>query len=130
MSKMSSNKDKKTTSFSETKTVSVKKGKSSASGKVETKSESFSFKASTPFSKTFVLMKSLVRIEGVTSFTASSDGTTATVTTDQGSVTWDTPGSYFVHLEGGSLVKRDMGPDEVATNTGKLKEHDRTKLAG
>lgn len=74
-------------------------------------------------------MKSLVRIEGVTSFTASSDGTTATVTTDQGSVTWDTPGNYFLHIEAGTLTKRDMGPDEVALNTTKLKDDDKKKLA-
>lgn len=74
-------------------------------------------------------MNSLVRIEGVTNFSATSDGSTATVTTDKGSVTWDTPGNYFLYIDGGTLAKRDMGPDEAALNTTKIKDEDRKKLS-
>lgn len=126
---MSSKKEKKTASFSETKTVSIKKRKSSGSGKVETESESCSFKASSPFSKTFVLMNSLVRIEGVKNLSATCDGSTATVTTDKGSVTWDTPGNYFLYIHDGTLTKRDMALDEAALNTTKIKDEDRKKLS-
>ena len=48
--------------------------------------EGVGFKASKPFSKVFVLFRSLVRVEGIMSINARSDDNAMTITTDLGTV--------------------------------------------
>ncbi|KAI1299649.1 hypothetical protein HDE_03739 [Halotydeus destructor] len=92
-----------------------------------TSAESLASKSSEPFDKTFVMFKSLVRVEGIKEIKAKADGNSMTITTDKKVVTIDKPGKYILNAES-DFEPRDMTDEEVDKFKGGLDAKSLKKL--
>lgn len=138
-----------TTKMTSSKTV-VKNRGGVTQVKVSKFNEGVAFKAGRPFSKTFVIFKSLIRVAGVKELKAKADENMMTVTTDLGTVgeyrikfvmtrchsdillipsVINTPGSYVIEMdESGNFGPREMTAEEQEINMARVKESDRQKV--
>ena len=92
--------------------------------------EAWGTKSDRPTSKTFVMYASMIHVEGFTSLKAKSDGTMAIITSQDGEVTIDDPGDYFLKKggESGQLELRRMTPEETSKYMAKLSPSEKRKL--
>ena len=90
--------------------------------------EAWGTKSDKPTSKTFVMYASMIHVEGFNSIKAKSDGTCAVISTNDGEVTVDEPGDYFVTRGESGLEIRPMTDEEVSKFTGRLSGTDTRKL--
>lgn len=91
--------------------------------------EAWGTKSDKPTNKTFVMYASMIHVEGFTSIKAKSDGTCAVISTNDGEVTVDEPGDYYVTRgESGGLEIRPMTNEEASKYTGRLSSTDTRKL--
>lgn len=90
--------------------------------------EAWATKSDRPANKTFVMYASMIHVEGFTSIKAKSDGTCAIISTNDGEVTVDEPGDYYVTRGESGLEIRLMTEDERTKYMGRLTGTDVRKL--